>query len=444
MSNDTGLSDREREILCLVATGASNKQIAQQLFISANTVKVHMRNIFAKIGVTSRTEATLYAMREGLVAAPLGPLPFPSPDENEPDEGAAEELAIPPLTIPVSEPAWRKWLLPGLFALIIMGLSVGLLFALRNPAQTAVPTPQVQPTPVRWQQKAPMPSARSGLAAAVYDDQIYAIGGEGVNGVTGEVDVYSPQEDKWKVLTSMPTPVADIGAVVIGGKIYVPGGRVADGNLSSQLQVFNSDINRWVDKASLPIPLAGYGLITLDGKLYLFGGWNGSKVVGSVYVYDPDADKWVNKTEMPTPRAYMGVAVVGGKIFVTGGKDDRHALTANEAYSPEKDQSGNSPWEQRKPLPQARAMIGMVGLVDAFYVVGGESASSGSSQALIYQPQMDDWQTISQPIEQVGAFPGIVTYQNYLYIFGGKQAGIWSNTSQIYQAIYTISIPIVR
>lgn len=61
------LSDREREVLDLVAEGLSNKLIAFQLSISEHTVKTHVASIFAKLGVSSRTEAVSQAIRRGLV-----------------------------------------------------------------------------------------------------------------------------------------------------------------------------------------------------------------------------------------------------------------------------------------------------------------------------------------------------------------------------------------
>src|SRR5512137_2353084 len=67
---NTELSERELELLKLLATGLSNKEIASQLFLSVNTVKVHLRNIFAKLGVQSRTEATLIAIQRGYVSVP--------------------------------------------------------------------------------------------------------------------------------------------------------------------------------------------------------------------------------------------------------------------------------------------------------------------------------------------------------------------------------------
>jgi len=66
------LSEREIEILQLVSQGKSNKEIAAELFISVNTVKVHIANIFTKINVSSRTEATLYAIEHGIVKSPAG------------------------------------------------------------------------------------------------------------------------------------------------------------------------------------------------------------------------------------------------------------------------------------------------------------------------------------------------------------------------------------
>lgn len=61
------LSDRELEVLDLLAEGLSNKLIAHRLSISEHTVKTHVASIFAKLGVSSRTEAVSQAIRRGLV-----------------------------------------------------------------------------------------------------------------------------------------------------------------------------------------------------------------------------------------------------------------------------------------------------------------------------------------------------------------------------------------
>jgi DNA-binding NarL/FixJ family response regulator len=64
------LTDREREILVLVAQGLSNQQIADALVISERTARTHVSNILSKLGVASRTQAALLAIREGIAPTP--------------------------------------------------------------------------------------------------------------------------------------------------------------------------------------------------------------------------------------------------------------------------------------------------------------------------------------------------------------------------------------
>jgi len=68
--NPQALTDRETDVLSLLANGKANKEIALNLHISETTVKTHVSNILTKLGVPSRTQAALYAVRIGLASLP--------------------------------------------------------------------------------------------------------------------------------------------------------------------------------------------------------------------------------------------------------------------------------------------------------------------------------------------------------------------------------------
>ena len=63
-----GLTEREMEVLRILTTGKTNREIAEELVLSVKTVDRHVSNIFNKTGATNRTEATVYASRHNLVS----------------------------------------------------------------------------------------------------------------------------------------------------------------------------------------------------------------------------------------------------------------------------------------------------------------------------------------------------------------------------------------
>jgi len=424
------LSDREREILRLVATGASNKEIARRLSISVNTVKVHIRNIFAKAGVASRTEATLFAIREGLVAD------VTDTTAAQPDSGVGA-LGRGPI-------GWRRrlWLRLGLASLLFASLAYLAGRTWQVAPVAATPDTLVALEQSRWQSKAAMPTARSGLAVAAYDNQIYAIGGETAGGVTGAVESYDVGTDRWLPLPPKPTAVADVQAAVLGGMIYVPGGRLPSGKTTDVLEVYDPRHSRWSRRASLPIAVSGYALAAFEGKVYLFGGWDGRFYLSSVLVYDPEQDMWNVATPMAAPRAYAGAAEGGGVLVVVGGFDGSGPLSVNEGYSPDLEATGEHPWRELAPLPEGSQGMGMASIADVIYVVGGDRERAGAS-LLEYAPQRDEWREMPSPSSRGWSRLGLARVGPYLYAVGGAISGTVTDVNTAYRAIYTVLLPLV-
>jgi DNA-binding CsgD family transcriptional regulator len=436
MSDNNELSEREVEILSLVATGATNKEIAQKLFISSNTVKVHLRNIFSKIEVNSRTEAAMYAVSNGLVEG----VTLPGEDERavagESDEQVSDS---PPL---VRSPLVYVGAVVLLLVAVIGAFSITRL-ANGQPENLPVSNPAQPTASLRWQSLAGMPTARYGMALAAYEDNIYAIAGSGVDGVVNVVERFQPATNQWQQLNSKPTAVSDVSAAVIGGRIFVPGGRLSSGQVTDVLEIFDPRQDVWEQGAALPSALSAYALAAFEGKLYLFGGWDGEQYRDLVYEYDPEQDRWSPKTRMPTGRGFASAVVAAGKIFVLGGRDQDGPLAANEVYLPERDNAGDDPWDTAAPLPEGRYAMGATGVADIIYLIGGEGAPGAELPSLAYFMQSDEWQLFEAPSLRLGSGLGLVSHGPYLYALGGEMDHIPSANNLAYQAIYTVSIPVI-
>jgi len=426
MANEPeSLTERELEVLRLVATGASNQQIARQLFISVNTVKVHLRNIFAKLDVQSRTEATLCAIREGWI------------EGVELAEEAQAQPARPRFT----------WQLGAAIATVSLLVMVIISQAVIRSSSSPSLTPEAVAATVsaavqRWHDRAPLPAPRSGLALIAYGGQVYAIGGESAKGVTGATERYDPQADGWTSLADKPIAVADVTAALVGGEVYVPGGRTLSGSPTAIVEAYNPQTGTWERKAPLPVALSAYALAALEGKLYLFGGWDGSAYVDSVYEYDPAQDVWRAKTSMPTARGFAGAAVADGKIYVIGGYDGQQDLAANEEYVPSQDDGQGNPWTVKSSMPVGRAGCGVAVAANIIHVMGG-GWEREVTDGVEYNVRTDEWQSFEVPVSGQWRSFGLALVDTEMYAMGGWN-GDYMDANREYKAIFTVVLPMLE
>jgi N-acetylneuraminic acid mutarotase len=280
------------------------------------------------------------------------------------------------------------------------------------------------------------------LAVSSYENQIFTIGGESAQGISNTVEMYNIQTNAWTALASKPTSVKDMMAGVIGGLIYVPGGRQVNGEPTDITEIYDPKSNLWSHGASLPKPLASYGLAVSEGRIYIFGGWDGNTIVNNAYEYDSQKNTWTEISPMPTARSYPGVVVVGRKIYVIGGWDGEKALTSNEIYMPDSS-SATSQWTAGPLLPSGRYGMGITNLADIIFVIGGTSIEDDLTMISLEQDDKD-WMKLVTPLEQGWSFLGAVTVGKHLYAVGGTtDAGLYLQMWS-YQAIFTITLPIIR
>ena len=208
-AQDNPLSEHEREVARLLVTGASNAEIANDLVISPHTVKVHLRNIFEKLAVNSRTEASLVLLQRGWVVVP-GMTSEGHGVAQEPPPPSLPDVApladLPPTTTRVQRVVLVAAVACGL--LLLLPALAGLVGSSANwltDAKTTRAGPMTIQLEPRWEMRTPLDQPLTRLAAVLMGNQLFVLGGEQGNGEpVATVQRYDLATNDWSAVAPCP------------------------------------------------------------------------------------------------------------------------------------------------------------------------------------------------------------------------------------------------
>ncbi len=432
MTVTKSLTPRETEILGLLAEGLSNDEIAQRLVISPNTVKVHVRNIFEKMQVQSRTEATMEAVRRGWISVP-GLASEPTPE-------------LPPPTWPPLVPPAQLWQGLTVLLALVVGLTLGLWP--QKTWQTDTPltaefstdrgitrtTPLPRRSVPRWTQRSPMPSARSLAAAALLNGRLYVVGGENSQQDLATLESYDPTIDVWQPLTPRPVAARGVAAAVLDHQLIVAGG-CSENTALSRVDSYTPQDDSWNELAPLPAPRCGGVLLNWQGQLIYIGGWDGQSASDAVFIYDADARTWQPGPALPAPRAFAaGVALPAG-VWLLGGHDGNQEQADMWFWDGQA-----ATWQAQPSLPAARAGLTAAADGTSIYAFGGGMAEEAPLHER-FDLATHTWSTIEYPRNGPWRHAVAAMIGPNLHIIGGW-GGDYLDVHEAYQAAFFQFLPL--
>lgn len=464
-AGDNPLSEREMDVARLLSTGVSNAEIARDLVISPHTVKVHLRNIFEKLHVNSRTEASMLLIQRGWVIVPgveIAQLEAAVPQPPPPPQ--PQPLANLPLPI-------ERWQVGYLLAALLVSLAFILLPNLVSLAQNPLDMlsdagqPHSAPGSVRleprWELRTPLQSPLSRLGMAALENRLVVVGGENLAGeAVADVNIYDLATNEWSTAASLPLPLANSAVTAAAGKVYAAGGssQTAAGEeplLADSLYVYDPTDDLWATAAPLPYALAGAALVGDAQALYLIGGWDGRLLHDEIWRYplaggEPlpaaagsdqpsgaaEVNGWQLLGNLSSARAFLGAAMAGGEIFIAGGYDGQRELDLAEVFTPA---TG-----ERRQLPSMGSPRGGLALVYdglGLYALGGGWTRSLSTHER-YDTTTNAWSNFPSPIQGEWRNLAAAAVDGHLYLAGGWN-GVPIDTHLEYQSSFRALLPVI-
>ena len=443
------LSDRELDVLQRLAAGESNKAIADGLSISPYTVKTHLRNIYTKLDVSTRTEATTVALQKGVLRMTGGGDPVVAVDGPALESAPSMTNESLPVAIDDSRPEtsqqasiaqggsvvshrWRM-LSVGLLGLFILLASIFLFVQWRSGELAATEAKPFAEQPLgesKWIGSRPLPEARAGRAAAAVGLEVYIIGGELADGVSDDVRVFDTRDRTWRRAAAKPTAVSSVTAADLFGEIFVPGGLLGDGRPTAIAEAYSPSQNAWRRVAPMPRPVSGALALADGGFLYVFGGRDEDGLVQTAYVYDPAADSWRPIAPLPEPRADATGGALTGRFYVVGGTGETGALDSCIVYDP----VANN-WDTCPDMLQPRVGAGATVLLNKLYVIGG-TADPAVGHGEVYDPNSQTWTVLNNPPGVASwADPGVAHVETRIYALGGRVSDALSDGNLVYSPL---------
>ena len=233
---------------------------------------------------------------------------------------------------------------------------------------------------------APRPVPDGGQTAVRLGHELLVLGGHGP--AAGLVQAYDHHDDLWELRAPLPWAGGGVAAAVLDGTLYAVGGHVA-GAATGQLAAYDPDTDSWTVRAPLPggALRAHASAVAYDGALYVFGGVDAAGLArDTAFRYDPLGDTWQSSDDpgpplapLPDARTHAGAAIPwAGELYLLGGRDDVGPLAAVHAYDPATDT-----WRDEAPLPTPRHGASPVLFQGRVFVVGGSLvAGHGHSEVV--------------------------------------------------------------
>ena len=238
-----------------------------------------------------------------------------------------------------------------------------------------------------WRRIPDIPTGRSEVAATVFRNEVYVIGGFGGPRV---VEIFDGQ--RWRRGPDLPLGVDHPMAAAVdeasgtGAGVYVLGGNA--GAPTARSFRLAPGATAWTEIAAMPGPRSQAAAAAQGRFIYVVGGYDGQRLVAPTYAYESDTNRWRQVAPIPTTRDHLAAAYVAGRVCAIGGR--KLSLTTNlatlECYDP-----GGDRWEKAPDAPTARGGVGAAAVGNRMVFVGGEQPSGTYKEVEIFDAEVGRW-----------------------------------------------------